>query len=214
MPPDDPKVDPPKTPDPAAELAAAKARIVELEAAAAKGKKTEDEDETDDQDLRARARKDRESSDTESGRTKKLEDAIKFNLGSKEFLKTNEALLPKEVADIFARADRENFSDAIQKDSAIKSGLVEAFFSVQSNVDILTSGQKSALDEYLKLTKDKKQEKAQSLYEMVFEPAFEALKRSKKAEALQRGHGTGEDDAYKQKLMKLGARKFLGEKNA
>jgi hypothetical protein len=168
-----------------------------------------------DPDLGDRARAAREAAERESDRTKRLESSIRFTMGAPDFLKKNESLLPKEVADIFTQAEKENFADAIEKDSAIKSGLIQSFFSVQANVDLLTAGQKATLDDYLKLTKNGKQEKAQAIYDMVFEPAFEMLKRVKKAEALSRGHGSGSDseNAYKNKLIGLSRKHYLGEKD-
>lgn len=198
----------PATPaDPASEIAALKAELAALKSKAPP--KPED-----DPELRDRARKEREAADKDSARTKQLENALKFNLKSADFLKQNESLLPKDVADIFAQAEKEKFTDAIEKDSAIKSGLLQSFFAVQVNVDLLTAGQKAALDEYLGLTKNEKQNRAQQLYDMVFEPAFEMLKRVKRAEALSKGFGGGSDAeaAYKNKLMASTKKHYLGEK--
>lgn len=196
--------------DLAAQLAAAQAEIATLKA---KGAPPAPKPE-DDPDLQARARAAREAADKDSARTKQLENALKFNLKSAEFLKQNETLLPKDVTDIFSQAEKENFTDAIEKDSAIKSGLVQSFFAVQANVDLLTAGQKATLDEYLKLTKNEKQNRAQQVYDMVFEPAFEMLKRVKKAEALSKGYGGGSDAeaAYKNRLMASTRKHYLGEK--
>ena len=145
---------------------------------------------------------------------KALEKAIKFNYESKEFIKTNQSLLPKTVAGIFETADKETYSDAIEKDAAIKSGLIQAFFEVQANTDLLTASQKIQLDEYLKLTKTVKQERAQSMYDAIFEPTFEMLKRIKKAEAINKGFNTsdGTDEAYKNKLISGSKKHYLGDK--
>jgi hypothetical protein len=172
------------------------------------------DDEGDNEDLVNKAKRERAQADKEHGKIKRLESSISFNMRSADFLKSNEALLPKEVSDIFATADKETYADATEKADAIKAGLIQAFFAVQSNVDLLTAGQKSTLDDYLKLTKTGKQEKAQQIYDMVFEPAFETLKRVKKAEALRSGHGDGGDDAYKKRLMSGSRKHYLGEKNA
>ncbi len=146
--------------------------------------------------------------------SKALESAIKFNLKADEFVKTNQSLLPKNAADIFKAADKENYSSAIEKDAAIKSGLIQSFFEVQSNLDLLTGSQKIQLDEYLKLTKTGKQERAQAMYDNIFEPTFEMLKRVKKAEALNKGFGggTGFDDEYKNKLINGSKKHYLGDK--
>lgn len=169
-----------------------------------------------DDDLEAKAKLAREAKEKSSAREKRLEAAVKFNMQSKDFLKQNEALLPQDAAEIFEQAEKEKFEDAVEKDEAIKAGLVQAFFRVQTNVDLLTAGQKAMLDDYLKLTKTGKQEKAQYIYDMIFEPAFDTLKRQKKAEALSRGHGESSDadDAYRKRLVAGSRKHYLGEKNA
>lgn len=168
----------------------------------------------DDKDLKAKADDKRREDERKQGDTKALEDALRFSLGAESFVKTNEALLPKDVSEIFRQAEKENYSNAIEKDAAIKSGIVQSFFQVQTNAELLTPGLKSQLDDYLKLTKTGKQEKAQEVYRGIFEPAFEMLKRLKKAEALNKGHHpTGDaETAYKNRLMALTKKHYLGEK--
>lgn len=207
----DPKTPDPKTPDPASELAALKAANAALEARLAKLEKPP----VDDPDLKDKARLAREEADKKTGDTKALENALRFSMGSKDFLKNNESLLPKEVSDIFAQAEKEKYDSAIEKDAAIKSGLVQEFFKVQANVELLTPGLKASLDDFLKLTKTGKQEKAQHIYENVFEPAFEMLKRLKKAEALGKGYGGTSDleTSYKNRMIELSKKHYLGEKN-
>lgn len=192
-------------PDPAA-------RIAELEAELKKFKEAKPPN--PDPDLVDRTRRSNQADDEKLQNQKRLENALKFGMNAPAFLKQNESLLPKEIGDIFRQADKENFSDAIEKDAAIKAGVIQSFFSVQANVDLLTSGQKSALDDYLKLTKTGKQERSQQTYDMIFEPAFEMLKKTKRAEALQKGHSGGSDseNAYKQKMMNLSRKHYLGEK--
>lgn len=169
----------------------------------------------DDPELREKAHRERAASDRDAARTKRLEAALTFGLKSEEFLKNNASLLPKDVGDIFAQAQKENYSDAIEKDAAIKAGLVQSFFSVQANVDLLTPGLKAQLDDYSKLTKTGKQEKAQQIYESIFEPTFEMLKRLRKAEALQKGHGSGSDadTQYRNRMISLSRKHYLGEKH-
>lgn len=207
------------SPDAHKEYIAQRDELAKLKAKPPKADAEEDEDEDleeGDQDLGQKAKASRDAKEKGSARDRRLESALKFNLGAKDFLKQNEALLPTDAADIFTQAEKEKFDDAIEKDEAIKSGLIQSFFRVQDNVDLLTSGQKSMLDDYLKLTKTGKQEKAQTIYDMVFEPAFEMLKRQKKAEALSRGHGTGSDveDSYKKRLISGSRKHYLGDKNA
>lgn len=198
----------------ALKAAAEKATALEAELAKLKNPPKDDKKE-EDPDLIKKAADERKKTDDDAARSKRLEAAIKFDLTSEKFLKDHSNILPAEVSDIFKQAGKENYADAIEKDAAIKSGMIQSFFSVQANVDLLTAGQKSQLDDYLKLTKTGKQEKAQSVYEMIFEPAFEMLKRVKKAEALQKGHGAGDDDDYKRRLIAGSRKHYLGEtKNA
>lgn len=166
-------------------------------------------------DLHEKAAKLKETDAEVKSNEKSLEDAIRFSVDAPEFLKKNASLLPKETADIFTFADKENYSGPIEKDKAIKSGIIQSFFSVQSNVDNLTSGQKNNLEEYLKLTKTGKQERAQEVYKMIFEPAVEILRREKRADALRSGLVTGSssEDAYKQRLINGSKKHYLGEES-
>ena len=213
MPPEDIKKEEVKKeevkPDLSKELETLKASNAELQAKIAEFSKK-----PEDPSLLDKARKEREEKDKKNVDTKALESALKFTMKSEEFLKTNASLLPKDVGDIFKLAEKENYSNAIEKDAAIKSGIVQSFFSVQANVDLLTESQKTSLDEYLKLTKTGKQDKAQSTYDSIFEPTFEMLKRIKKAEEISKGHAPeGDADlAYKNKMMKLSRSHYLGEK--
>jgi hypothetical protein len=186
------------------------ARLEKLE-----GKSQKDDDDVDDDDLRDKAKKQREADDKQKGASRALENALKFSLNAENWIKSNQSLLPKTVPDIFKTADKENFESAVEKDSAIKAGIIQEFFTVQANLDLLTPGLKTVLDDYLKLTKTGKQEKALQIYDQVFEPALEMLRRVKKAEALQKGYGSSSDneDAYKQKMINLSRKHYLGEKH-
>lgn len=215
--------------DSAKELAALKesntALQARLDALEAKGKKKskadddeddedDDDDDSKDEDLSSKAKKLRAAEDKKSGDSKALEAALRFNLGAEAWLKNNQSLLPKDVSDIFKAAEKETYGSAIEKDAAIKAGIVQSFFGIQSNLDLLTPAIKGQLEDYLKLTKTGKQDKAQQIYDTIFEPAFEMLRRVKKAEALNKGFGTGgaSDDAYKAKMMNLSKKHYLGEK--
>lgn len=166
----------------------------------------------DDPDLEDRARKEREANAKKKGDQKALEAALRFSLQAENFLKQNASLLPKDAADIFKAADKENFEDAVAKDRAIKSGLIKSFFQVQSNLDLLTAYQKSTIEEWLNMTNNGRQERAGEIWESIFEPTLEMLRKIKKAEALNKGFGTGDDNAYKAKLEKLARQHYLGER--
>lgn len=167
----------------------------------------------DDPSLADKARSQREADEKRTADSKVLENAIVFNTGSKEWLKNNSTLLPKNIEGIFAQAEKENYGTAIEKADAIKVGIISEFFAQQSNLDLLTQGLKSDLEDFQKLTKAVKHERASRIWSSVFEPALEMLRRSKKAEQLSRGHGeqTAAEDAYKQKLINGSRKHYLGE---
>jgi hypothetical protein len=167
-------------------------------------------------ELHEKAKQYREVEDKKSNDSKALDAAIRFDLGAKDFLKAAGSILPKDVADIFSAADKENYSNTTEKVSAVKAGIIQNFFGVQSNLDLLTPAQKSSLDEYLKLTKNMKQEKAGAIYDSIFEPTLETLKRIRKAEALN-GNWKDQSDSEKlleERMTKLSRQHYLGEKNA
>lgn len=204
-----------------------KARIAELEAASKKKKtatpppdETDDDDEEEEDeddehiDLVSKAKKNRDRDAKRGDDQKALEAALRFTLDAPNFLKNNATLLPKDITDIFTAADKESFDSAKDKADAIKAGVIKSFFSVQSNLDLLTPGVKSQLEDYLKLTNTGRQDRASAIFDTIFEPAFEMLKRVKKAEALGKGHSTSGsgDDAYKEKLMRSSRKHHLGVK--
>lgn len=206
-------------PDSAKELADLKAKNDALEARLAKieaaGKPpADDKDKKDDLTLEEKARKEREAKDKASGDSKSLEAALTFNLSAKDWLKNNASLLPENVPAIFEQAEKEKYDNAIEKANAIKVSVISEFFAKQANLDQLTGPQKTALAQFQELTKNVKQERVQQIYESIFEPVLETIRKVKKAEALQKGLADPSDaqDAYKKKLM-MGSRKFhLGEK--
>lgn len=202
-----PAPNPAPTPAPAEDIAALKAKLAEYEKKELAG----------NQDLNDKARQQRELDDKKKAEFKSLESAMAFNLTSKDFLKNHESILPKETADIFAAAEKETYDSPVQKASAIKSGIISEFFKVQANLDLLTSTHKATLDGYLKLTKNAKEEKAQEIYENIFEPAIEMMKRIKKANEVNNsrnglGTSTDSEQAYAKKMREISEKHYLGEK--
>ncbi len=135
-------------------------------------------------DLRDKVRKEKEASEGKATEIKAIERALGFNMGVANFVKDNVDVLPSEFGDLLKAAEKEKFDNAAEKAGTVKASFIQAFFSIQSNVDMLTASQKSSLDDYLKLTKSGKEQKADSIYENIFEPTLEMLKRLKKAEEL------------------------------
>lgn len=173
-----------------------------------------------DVNLNDKVKKDQDDKSKRDSDSKVLESAISFNYSLKDFIKGNDSMLPKEFNEIITMADKEKYDSAVHKSNAIKSAFIQSFFSQQSNVDLLTETQQTALADYQKLTKNGKDEQAPQLYSNLFEPALASLKRVKKAEDLYRAKqgysgNTDSDQAYKEKMTKLAEKKFFrGNKNA
>lgn len=198
-----PEGDPPAGGDLTKDLEAARAETATLKAELEKLKSVKPPEQKDD--LVDQADKIRAAEEKTRASEKEIRSAMKFSLEADKFLKDNSTLLPKEVADIFKLADKEKYDSEIEKTNAIKAGVIKEFFKVQSNLDLLTAGYKTQLDDYLKLTNTGKQEKAAQVYDNILEPALEMLRRIKKAEALNKGFGTSGagEDAYKNKMHAL-----------
>lgn len=193
-------------PDLAKEIADLKAQLAALA--------PKKDDPPKDKDLVDKAKDIQKNDSDKKSYEKNLQSALKFDLESQNFLKVNASLLPKDMPDIFKAANAENFESPIEKDQALKAGIIQSFFAVQQNLDLLTASQKNELETFLKLTKNSKQDKAQQIYDSIFEPTFENLKRIKKAEALRDGKGSDNyvQDAYKNRLIELSRKHYLGEK--
>lgn len=173
-----------------------------------------DPDPGDDPDLVDKAKKERETKERQKSDAKTLERALQFSMTAKEFIKENSTLLPKDIEGIFAEADKETYDSATEKSGAIQAGIIKGFFQVQDNLDLLTPSQKSAIEEFLKLTKNGRQEKAPQLYDQIFEPTFAMLKRIKKAEQLNIGgkEQSAGEKALAERMLQMSKKHYLGEK--
>lgn len=202
-------------PDPAAQLKAAQDEATALKAEIEALKKAghPSPNKPDDTELAEKVRKEREAKDKLKADGKVLENAIKFDVQGPEWLKTNASLLPKSVEGLFAQAEKENYDSAIEKTNAIKSSIVTEFFAVQANLDLLTDAQKISLAEFKALTKTDKQARVQAIYDQIFEPTFESLKKIKRAEEKSKGLAESSDfeTAYKNKMMAISRKHFLKE---
>lgn len=168
----------------------------------------------DDPSLADKVRKEQEDKDGKAKYEKSLTSAINFSVSSKDFLKVNQSLLPKSIESLFTQAEKENYGSAIDKANAIKVGIVSEYFSVQANHDLLTPSQKNELDDFLKLTKNGKESRVESIYSMIFEPTLETARKIEKAKQVNSG-GKDQSDSEKalaDRLMKLSKAHYLGEK--
>jgi len=175
--------------------------------------------EDEDDSLQGKVRRKREREEREAAQTKELERAIAFNLGIDKFVAENQALLPAEIVQIVKLAQSERYDNQLAKASELKAAIIQSYFQVQANMDALTPAHKNAIDEYLKLTKGGREQKAAEVYENIFEPALEMARKIAKAEELGRSRAgfanpSQTDLGYKERLVKLARRTHLGEKNA
>lgn len=166
-----------------------------------------------DDDLRTKVSKERETERTKQESARAIEDILTFNLTIDNYVKENEEVLPEEFAEILRIAEKESYDSAADKANAIKASFIQAFFSVEKNVELLTKSQRSQLDDYLKLTKNGREAAAPSLYLNLFEPTIEMVKRLKKAEELELSRsglhaGSKSGDAYRDRLIELGKKRF------
>ena len=171
----------------------------------------------EDKSLNEKVEADRKEKEKSQADQKTLESAITFTVKSGDWLKEHKEILPKEVEEIFQMADKEKYDSPIQKANAVKAGIIQSFFSVQANVDNLTESQKRTLEDYLKLTKNGREERAHQVFENIFEPAMAMTKQVKKAEEITRakngfGNESDNEKKYVEKLVKLSRSHYLGEK--
>lgn len=206
---DTPSPDPKPAPAPAPD--AKDKEIADLKAKLAALETKPNPDPKPDDDLAAKAERERLEKEKKNSESKALENALKFTLQSAEWIKANASLLPKTIEGIFAQAEKEVYANAIEKANAIKVGIVSEFFAVQGNLDLLTEAQKNTLAEFKTWTQTVKQERVQLVYDTVFEPTFESIKRVKRAERLSKGLGeeTNAQEAYTKRMTELSQKHYL-----
>lgn len=200
-------------------LAAEKARADKLATDFEELKKSQakPEPKPDDKTLDEKVKEENERKAKEAGSTKALEAAFLFNHGSGKFIEEHKEILPKEVSDIFAQAEKESYDSPIDKANATKAALIQSFFALQAHLDLATPSHKSVINDYLKLTKKAKEERASEVFMNVFEPTLHLLKQVKKAEEIEKSkygivEGSDSEKAYKEKMLKVSAKHYLGEK--
>ena len=190
----------------------------ELETLRKPREETSKEEKPKDDDLLNKAKKEREEKEKNSSDSKNIESAIKFNLSVNDFIKNNEDILPGEVQDIIRVAEKENYDSAKDKANAVKVGIIGSFFSIQSNLDLLTQAQKNQLEDFQKLTKNGKEGLSSHVYDNIFEPAIEMLKKLKKADELGKARNgfttaSSVEKDYTQRLIDQARKGHLKETN-
>jgi len=168
----------------------------------------------DDDDLLSKAKKEAADKEAAQKGDKTLESALQFNMSVAQFVKDNKDLLPGDFEKVLELANKESYDTPKQKANAIRSGLIQSFFSIKANEDLLTDNQKKSLADFMKLTKNGKEDNSHTIYENVFESAFQMLKQVKKAEdkaKVLKNENTN-SSSYKDKLMKGSQEKYFGKK--
>lgn len=151
---------------------------------------TPKEDEIQEPSLLSKVKSENDDKEKSAAEKAKLTAALRFTMGADKFIEEHKTILPKEVADIFAKANKESYDSDIEKANAMRAGVIESFFSVQANMDLLTASQKAQVEDYLKLTRKARDEKSGEVFVNVLEPSMHMLKQLKKAEELAK---TGRD---------------------
>ena len=168
----------------------------------------------EDDDLLTKAKKEQEAKEALAKGDKSLESALSFNLSVGDFVKNNKDILPGDFQKVLDQANKETYESPKQKANAVRSGLIQSFFAIQAHADMLTDNQKKVLADFMKLTKNGKEEQSHSVYENVFEPSFEMLKHLKKAEdkaKVKASEGTN-NSSYKDRLAAASMKKYFGKK--
>jgi len=171
----------------------------------------------EDKSLGDKFRDHSKKAEEEKEQTKKMEKAITFNITLQDFIKNNQGLVPKRFEEIVKFSEKENYESKLDKANSLRSEFVQSFFEVQENLDLLTASQKNTLDEYLKLTKNGKEQKAEFIFDNLFEPVLETLRKVKKAEDVYKarmGYSPESDmeSNYKKKLMDISRKAYLNER--
>jgi len=176
--------------------------------------KDEQQQQQGDDDLLSKAKKEQADKEAAAKGDKTLESALQFNLSVNNFVKENKDLLPEDFTKVLELSEKESYDSPKQKADAIRSGLIQSFFSIKDHNEALTENQKKSLADFMKLTKNGKEGKSHEIYENVFEPAFEMVRRLKKQEDKQKvakSEGTN-SSSYKEKLMKGSQEKYFGKR--
>lgn len=170
----------------------------------------------DEKDLGDKVREENDKKDAHKAESKKLERALQFDMSKAKFIDENKSILPSSLLGIFDAADKETYESIVEKANATKASVIKEFFSVEANLNgLLTPTHKTVVEDYLKLTSNARSEKAEEIYENIFEPAFLSHKLIKKQEEVNRaknGHSNSTDaeKMYLERLKKGSEKHYLG----
>ncbi|MDR3112764.1 MAG: hypothetical protein LBU09_00125 [Endomicrobium sp.] len=151
-------------------------------------------------------RKQREKIDAES---KKIENAVEFNLKIGTFVKDNLEIVGEKIKGIIELASQRTYPNGIEKANELRASILNAFFSEQANIDALPMDSfKNKALEFLKLTQIKRTEDSAKYWEL-FELAVENIKKEKKHAELLKGKDGKDTDVkgaeYEKKFFDMRA---------
>ena len=132
------------------------------------------------------------------------ESATKFEIGFDKMREDYKAFLPSETESIVNFVNGQKHENKIDKARDLKVALMDAFFKVQKNIDVLNSTFKDKVSAYNGLTQEAKRKEA-NVYWEVLEVALENHKLIGKGQAANRANGQpggGSDEEYNAKVFK------------
>lgn len=171
----------------------------------------------DDPDLKKKADRERAEKEARDAESKRMESAVEFNLGVKKLVEEAGSLLPETMKGILATAEKEKYGSHLERANAVRSGMILEFFSIAENVELLTAQQKEQLKAFQSLAKNVREERAETYYNNVFEPALEMNRRILKAKEVAKAemgykYPSNTEDAFVKKMAKFSRQFYLGEK--
>ena len=135
-----------------------------------------------------------------------IERALGFNMTISAFADKYKDILPASIKSVIDTANGKTYTSAIAKADEMRKAILEAFLEVQANVDSLPDGMKAKANAFKALTEDAKRAKSGQYWEIV-EVGAELQNSKKRAEAVNRANGNGNDsgeNAFRAKFLALG----------
>lgn len=126
-------------------------------------------------------------------------EAVKFNLGIKDFVEKNKTLLPDESGKILLNIAAKSFKDANEQANITRKGLIDSFLSQKENINSLTVSMADRAKEYDNLAESEKEKRSAEFWDLV-ETGVALKLGMKKAEALNKVNGVTVGESSKNKL--------------
>lgn len=171
----------------------------------------EEADKVKGKDYSEIARQKEDDDKKEKDKTAEMEKSAIFNANLNQFVKDNGPLVSPRLASVVEVANKENFANSTERARELKGAIVKEFFSVESNVKHLTDSQKARLDFFLTQTKNGRAEQITAIWDDLFEPTLELVRKIKSFEEKSSGK-VKSDSGIKNKFMEVGKKSYLKTK--